>query len=669
MLRRIAPITVILSLLLAAIPAPAPALSTAAEVQIGKAENRQLVRSVVIEKDPLLNAWVRGIADNLWRQVARKKVPYSIRIIQSNQINAFGTEGGYIYVYDGMLDFVQSDDELAGVLGHETGHIERRNVVTYQAKSEILGALFSIAALFSPIIYNFGNIAEAGLLAKMSRVDELQADRYGLQLMARAGYDPEAMITMMRHLGVLNAQHNDLVSNYLASHPPSNARVAHLMGYPELDPTKVTTAERLVRALSDEERARYDTAARQLTKVLKTEPDNPEALLKLAQAQVALGLINKSEQTLALAAQFGTDNTKRIALDRIAALQQMQERSLALHQPDLTNLRTQMTGAQTRLLSDGAQITLRAKQGAAQLRAVNRRLHALQYEIPNFSNVNVRKDSRLAAITHDLTTIARAINSAMEQAQDPINGVGTLSAKKSTGLIAENAAIYKKMQAPLALTPIPRDSLAVLPEYPTVLHELGRTDDDMLRGVDAARASLLLMDSSINDLDTFLRQFSTVQINAFGDISQPSYDALMPQLRTCYDHFDRAASAASQAAQLYNMARSRQLAARITLLGVGTSAERYATLQYALRLRFNSGGIAYQQMRRQKLTPGQVAAATIIAADTKSTPQQVIDAARAAHLSIVDEGNARGMESWPLEIFMGLVYLDYTDDPLEEVQG
>ena len=125
----------------------------------------------VIENDPLLNAYVQGISDKLWRQVARKDVPYNIKIIKGNDINAFSTLGGYVYIYEGLIDFVQSDDELAGVVGHETGHIERRHAVTMQSKAQALNLLFGIASMFSPLIYNFGNLMEAGVMAKMQRAD------------------------------------------------------------------------------------------------------------------------------------------------------------------------------------------------------------------------------------------------------------------------------------------------------------------------------------------------------------------------------------------------------------------------------------------------------------------------------------------------------------------
>jgi hypothetical protein len=133
------------------------------------------------------------------------------------------------------------------------------------------------------------------------------------------------------------------------------------------------------------------------------------------------------------------------------------------------------------------------------------------------------------------------------------------------------------------------------------------------------------------------------------------------------NEFNSAASASSQGSQLYNLARARQLSARITMLGLGNSPQRYSTLQYALQHRFGSNGIDYRAMLRNGLTPGDVVAATIVAADVKSTPEAIIAEAKSNGQNVVDVANAHGMHAWPLEIFLGLVYLDYTDDPTKEL--
>src|SRR5579884_4559386 len=107
-------IALILTLLCAYTPAqPAAALSTTSEVQLGQQADRQVQDAYTLVKDPLEVAWVNEVAKKLWTQVARKDVPYSIKILDVPDINAFSTLGGFVYIDEGTLDFVQSDDELA----------------------------------------------------------------------------------------------------------------------------------------------------------------------------------------------------------------------------------------------------------------------------------------------------------------------------------------------------------------------------------------------------------------------------------------------------------------------------------------------------------------------------------------------------------------------------
>jgi predicted Zn-dependent protease len=671
MLRRTVPIFVIVSLLCAICPAPSGAMSTQAEIALGQSEDQQIVASSVIETDPLLNAYVQGIAGNLWNQVERKDVPYSVKIIKDSQVNSFATVGGFVYINEGLIDFVQSDDELAGVMGHETGHIERRHVLTSNSKAELLDILFGIASIFSPIMYAFGGLAEEGILMKISREDEIQADRYGLLLMSRAGYDPEAMVTIMAHLGVLQDEHDDAVSKYLEDHPDPKARVAHLMGYPELDPTEVTVAEQLVQASSDEERARYDFARLRLDQVLAKDPQNSEALLELGQSELALGLPNKSEQTLAEAAQLGSPVTRATANQRIAALREMEVQRVTLTKPNLPKLQTAVEAAQAAQLADATQISDRAAEGKGQVKSVQDRLETLEYEIPDFSRINIHRGSRVEAVVKNITSIARSVNSTLEDAgsdQSPIGGVGSLEKNKESGLLKESADIYSEMLAPLSMNPVPAESVAIFPSYPSMMNGLTLADGEMLRSVDAARASLTMLDQSLGDLDEFLKELDRAQISFNGDISPSEYATLAPMMRKNVDEFNAAATAASQGLQLFNLARSRQLSARITLLGLGTSPQLYSTLQYALQQRFGSSGIDYRTMLRDDLTPGDVAAATIVAADIRSTPESVIAEAKSSNQTIIDVANAHKMHAWPLEIFMGLVYLDYTDDPAKELR-
>ncbi len=600
MLRRIVPSLLILTLLSAAFPARALATSTAAEIQMGQEEDQQIVSSSVIETDPLLNAYVSGIAENLWNQVARKDVPYSVKIIKDDEINSFATMGGFVYINEGLIDFVQSDDELSSVVGHETGHIERRHVLTANSKAQILNILFGIASMFSPLVYNLGGLAEAGIMAKVSREDELQADRYGLQLMSRAGYDPDSMVTMMAHLAEMGDEHNDMMTKYLQDHPNPDARVAHLVGYPELDPKTVTTTQEIVQASGDEERARYEFSSVRLNDILKANPQNPEALLELGQDDLALGLTGKGEQTLAEAAQLGSPETRATANARIAALRQMEAERVELTHPNLPKLQAAVQASQASQQQTAAQVQARAQEGRDQLKAINARISSIEYELPDFSRINIKRGSRVEAIVKNLGLMARSINSALQDAGTAIGGVGSLQKDKESGLLKESADIYDEMLEPFTLTPIPTDSLAILPSYPQMLNDLGLADGDMVRSVDAARASLTILDQSVGDLDEFLKDLDHVDIGYNGDISQSTYDQLAQPMAKAAGEFNGAATAASQAAQLYNLARSRQLSTRITHARPGHVAAALldAAIRAAAALRYERHRLPRDAARR-----------------------------------------------------------------------
>lgn len=665
MLRRLAPAALIASLLCTFVPAPVRAMSTATEVQIGKEDDQQIRDAYTVVSDPLMNQWINEVSNKLWGQVVRKDLPYNIKILDSADVNAFTTIGGYIYINEGTLDFAQSDDELAGVIGHETGHNERRHTVTLPAKQQALNIIFGIASLFSPFIYRFGQLAEAGVMAKLSRADELQADQYGLLLMSRSGYDPDAMVSFMQHLGAAYANHEGIVDKYFADHPGEPDRVKHLLGYPELDPKVRTTDQVLVQALHDQETARYAIANMKYASVLKTDPGNAVALLHMGQTQLALGQPNKSEQTLAEAAAKGNAETRNAALLGIKSLQDNEAHFTLLH-PNLQPLRQSLDDAKAKESLAVAAIATRHDAGKDQLKALDTRLQNITYGMPDFSRIQVRKGSRLEAVEKNLAAMGRSIDMAFSKAQETIGGVGSLERNKEGGLVKENADIYKELEAPLKIDPVPTQSLAVLPSYPRMLDDLQLTDGDMIRALDASRSALALLDTGLGDLDTFIKHLAHTQLDFGGDMTLADYNALVPLMSAASASLGKGGVAGSQASQLYNLARARQLQTRVTMLGVGYPADRYATLQYALKQRVKNDGLDFQTMVHDDLTPGEVASAAIVAADTNTTPEAVVQEAKTSGKRIVDVANARGMHAEALEIFLGLVYLDYTDDPEKE---
>ncbi|MGH7707913.1 MAG: M48 family metalloprotease [Vulcanimicrobiaceae bacterium] len=667
-LRKILSAILTLALLATEAPKPARAVSTPAEIQQAKTIDKQIVEQYNVVTDPLLNAWVNEVGRKLWTEVARTDVPYNLKILDDGEINSFTIGGGYIYVHTGLLDFVQSDDELAGVIGHETGHNERRHTVTFGAKAQAANILFGLASIFSPFFYNFGQILEAGALAKIERAQELQADQYGLLLMTRAGYDPNAMTSFMRHLGALHNEHNNIVDKYFADHPGVPDRVNHLVGYPELDPTKRTGAQTMVEALHDENEARYNVAAITFRKILKSEPNNATAQLNLAQAEIAVGQPQKSEQTFAAAAGNGDAATRTAALDGVKHLRESEER-FNLLQPNLAPLRESLAQANAQATIANSEITTRRDAGKSQIKAVDDRLQDVAYGIPNFSRVNPRPGSRLEAVLKNLSAMGRSIDTALNKSGEVIGGVGEIKKGAPTGLLKENADILRDLEAPLAANPIPPQSLATLSSYPSVIAELGATNGELVRALDTSRSSLALLDIGLGDLDVFIKQLDHMRLSFGDDFSPMDYNTLNPLMENASASLAKAAVAGAQAEQLFNLARSRQLESHIALLGLEYPQARYATLTRALEVRFKSAPLDFTAMERDGLTPGEVAAASIVAADTNTIPQAVVAEALQSHRTIVDVANARGMNALSLEIFLGLIYLDYVDDPQKEAVG
>lgn len=669
MLRRALPIGLILALLCAYTPAqPVLAISTAGEVQLGQQADRQVQDSYTLIKDPIEVAWVEDVAHKLWAQVARKDVPYSIKILDAPDVNSFTTLGGFIYINEGALDFVQSDDELAAIIGHETGHNERRHVVMFANKAQIANIIFSLAALFSPIVWRFGQVAEAGLLMKWSREDESQADAYGVLLMTRAGFDPYAAVTFMQHLDAAHHEGMNIVDRMFADHPATPDRVKALLANPDVNFQKRSNDQLLVTALHNQTEGRYSIAAIEFAQILKREPANPQALLGMGDMQLALGESSKSEQTLSQVTTLGNANATQVATLHLTALRESVKKTDLLR-ADLQPLRDQFAAAQADEARSVTLLETRRDSGRDQIKYVNNRIQGIAYGIPyDLGAIQPRPRSRLEVVMKNFMAIARSLDATMAKTSATLSGIGSLELHKESGMLRENAQTYNELGAPLKLSQPSPEALALFPSYPRIFTELSEEDSEMLRAADASRASLALADVALGKVDQFFKYLAHARME-IGDISKFDFDQMTPVMNQAVDMMNKSAIAASESEQLFDMARSTQLEARITMLGLGFPSERYETLRHALAVRWPDTELTYDQLVENDLTPGESAAATIVAADTDTTPLAIVREARAENRSIAEVANARGMRAKSLEIFLGLTYLDYVDDPVKEASA
>lgn len=206
-------------------------LSESQEIAIGREADGQIKAEMGVYDDPELQKYVSDIGLRLARLSERPHLPWQFVVVDQPAINAFALPGGFIYITRGILPFLDSEAELAGVLGHEIGHVTARHAA--QQYTRAVGGQFGLAALgiFVPAARPFGQLSEqalALLFLKYGRDDELQADQLGARYAASGGWDPAGVPGMLSTLGRLDEAAGDRkgVPNWLSTHPEPLARVA-----------------------------------------------------------------------------------------------------------------------------------------------------------------------------------------------------------------------------------------------------------------------------------------------------------------------------------------------------------------------------------------------------------------------------------------------------------
>ncbi|MEO6860711.1 MAG: M48 family metallopeptidase [Microcoleus sp.] len=195
-------------------------LSDRQEVTIGKQINQQLTRGEVkIYGDRATTVYVNRIGQRLAEQSTRPNIPYTFQVIDDDNINAFATMGGFVYVNKGLMAAADNEAELASVIAHEIGHISARHSINQMRQMAIASGLASAAGLDGSQAVQIG--VELALRRPHSRQAEYEADQLGLQTMGRAGYAQSAMVDFMKKL--LNQPSPPSI---LSTHPATSDRIA-----------------------------------------------------------------------------------------------------------------------------------------------------------------------------------------------------------------------------------------------------------------------------------------------------------------------------------------------------------------------------------------------------------------------------------------------------------
>ena len=197
-------------------------MSDAQEVDLGRGINRQLVNGQVrLYRNADVNRYVDEIGQRLVRVSDRPDIPYTFQVVQDSAVNAFATMGGYVYITTGLMAAADNEAELAGVIGHEIGHIANRDAVQQMRQVAITQGITGALGVNRDRLVNIGT--QIALQLPASRSAEYAADRHGFDTMGRAGYDQSGMVTFMQKLVRQSSQ-----PEFLSTHPDARNRVDSL---------------------------------------------------------------------------------------------------------------------------------------------------------------------------------------------------------------------------------------------------------------------------------------------------------------------------------------------------------------------------------------------------------------------------------------------------------
>ncbi len=180
-------------------------MSEQQEINLGRQAHQQILKQYSVYENDALQNYVSDIVEELSSKSHRNNLIFHATVLDSPQVNAFALPGGYIYITRGIMAYMNSEAELAGVLGHEIGHVTARHGVRQQSASTVTGVLATVIGATTGVrsASDAANIAGTALLRGYGREHELEADRLGAEYLAKAGYDPEEMIKVV---GILKSQ-------------------------------------------------------------------------------------------------------------------------------------------------------------------------------------------------------------------------------------------------------------------------------------------------------------------------------------------------------------------------------------------------------------------------------------------------------------------------------
>lgn len=203
-------------------------ISTEKEVAMGDSLAKQVEKKFKVVEDKEMQGRVERIGQELVEICDRKELIYHFKVLDGDEVNAFALPGGWVYVDKGLIKKVKSDDELAGVIAHEIGHVAARHSVQ-KLQSGLTSSILMILAAGANTDREFkrgANLALASLMTAYSREDEFEADRRAVKYTKAAGYDPNAIVTFLETLKEVHRNKPLRPKSFFRTHPYIAERIS-----------------------------------------------------------------------------------------------------------------------------------------------------------------------------------------------------------------------------------------------------------------------------------------------------------------------------------------------------------------------------------------------------------------------------------------------------------
>jgi beta-barrel assembly-enhancing protease len=199
------------------------------EIALGKQLAQQVERQSRIISDPVVSEYVNRIGQNLVRN-SDAKVPFTIKVIDGEEVNAFALPGGFFFVYSGLITKADTESELAGVMAHEIAHVAARHGTCQATKGELaqismIPLIMMTGGMAGYAIYEGASILVPMTFLKFSRNMEAEADYLGLQYMYKTGYDPESFVDFFEKIETLEKRKPGTMAKVFSTHPPTGDRI------------------------------------------------------------------------------------------------------------------------------------------------------------------------------------------------------------------------------------------------------------------------------------------------------------------------------------------------------------------------------------------------------------------------------------------------------------